>query len=849
MPATLIKLNINPTDPGATKAVAPTPIKLDINPGDPGSGLSPISQTYNSINSGGFASVTKQNASDYADKTDSDIQSSMMQSALLGVSNDEVAQNPIEALGKTAVNAAGDAWQIAKGLVTLPFHLDAFIKQAVQDPTSLLGPAAQQLTTGLESAIQTGDIGNLWKGAKSAANAVYNHPLESVLPFLGLAGEDAVTDAAGNMTRPASGLTATLKELGNTPIASTADAVGSAARGAADAITKPIDFIKNIGKGKTNPATDAVEKLVTPAQRTAALQNQMENIGNINEQLTQELQSAQSAAEALKGLTNAPQEAIEAANDSVEQAQAKLSSLGELTDTTLSAHLNSLQKASDISSIGNTPETIGPAISEGLLRNEKDVLDGYQSTVPSTGNGAYPSMQPVLDSLEEYRDRLTNEGTLTEKIQKGIDSWKNRFGAMESTAPLFKGATEPGAADIAKALYDSANRNKYGSGIAEIDPSLSHPVSASGLKTTLKATINDDLTGGSNSYGKVFGDTVGKAIEETVRGSIKDVNGDGANTHYDDLNSKYRALNKGALANKLQGVQTLSGISKFLRDPEFKADLEAVHPGYVDLMQKTLLKGIVESTEGNPGKLGDLLSKNKDVLNPNDYNAAKAISDHMQAQELARDAASKAIKDMGDTPEKIFSTIKSIKSIDDLNEFAKNAEMTPKQVGAIFMRSVFERIDPSLSSPKGVYTAADFKNIVAANKEIQSFGKGFDTNELHEAMFGKGKANIADQLDKASSVIEKATDTKTAGPIKRVAQVVTGGLLAHFGFLWSGLRFAKAGVEGLFGASKDASEGDTIPAKGTVKEPKAPGAVKRALKNSSGKLQAGAAAANAENNK
>lgn len=808
-----------------------------------------VQDNYDQVNqTGGFASQTIQNAQDYSSKTDQDIGESMMKGALSPFSSDDVVSNPTKAIGSTALNTVSDAWSIAKGLVTLPWHIGDFIDQVEKDPTLLLGPAAQQLVTGIESSSQTGDWSNLWKGIKGSANALVNHPLLSTLPILGgvesIIGDEgaaAVTDAEGNIVKsriPPSGVLNTLRELGTTPIKSTIDAYKNAATDAGNLITNTIDRIKGLGSGIDNPMSILNKGNLSPAKQKAILTQQADQFDNIIKPLQDEVTTGK---QALANMTNASKEDISTAQSAISEAQTKLDNAVSIRDALLDSHMNSAGTRAQVGSVGVPPEEMGQTVGTILDSAQNDVKNGYENTVP---RDQFPSLKPIIDGLKAFQEemRQSTNASLKKAIQSKIDELSQR----ETDTNVYKNA--PSAQDAERILRNNAKMRDAGFAPGEASP----PISSSFIKTTLQGELRDALVGNNSSYGKAFDNHVQPGIDKAITGDMNP----SQETAYRNLDSRYKALDNGSLAGKFSKATNVNSLIKLMSDPEIASRLETVHPGIGDMIRQSILKDTIDSTKDDPDALVKKLDDRQNVLNPDDYHNVRSIAEAMQKSNIMKETAESNLKDIGGDPEEILSNIKKIKSVEDLKTFAKQAGIGTSEVFKVAARAIAEQIDPSMLNGKTPLTVETLNNILKYNEEIQQLAKDSirsanPTDDLRSQGWGKDGLDMLDQLDKNSKIIKKALGSKTSSGLVRIAKIAGSAILASMSHYVGAAYLVKSAFlgGGKFGEASSIAEDEAALEASKAPKPKGPvrTAVTKVLKPTKTKIQIGTAGANAGN--
>ena len=758
-------------------------------------------QVWNQVQGGSFGAQTTQNIEDFKNANNFDYQNSLANGLMPinpntdygSLSNTpqkssigEEIQAPINTIAKAGVNVIGDAFSVAKGLVTLPFHVGDMVDQIVKDPTILLGPAGQQLENGIMGTIQTGDFSNLWKGISGATTSALNHPLLSLLPYLGLdlgLGGDTL-DATGKVI-PARGIVPTVTELATHPISSTADMltntiVGGATK-ATGMITGGLDFVKNLFNKDTSPFSQVANKISTPAQLTAAAtQNLIKIDRTINDLVTKvgDLNTSLADLQKIADETKTPESSIQLdqAKLELEKVNAQKEALIKMREDVINSPLNSIEALKQMGIGPNTTSEIGPAIGTTLDNFVKIAEENYGKALPKN---SFPDLQPVIESLDAFRTSLS--GNVDAGQAAALSHWEDVLNAKQTVTELFKGSTTaPTEAEIESAL--NAEEMTTDRAVAKqmgwkfVDASEVKPVSSSLMKTTVMGQMRDSLVGGNTSYGKVFQDTVAPAMKQFFESSVPQ----GMGIELSKLDDVVRTLKyeHPSLADSFAKANTPTKIMNLLSDPEVRGALSKVDGKLNDVANQAMMKVIMEKAKNSDGtfngnKLDTLLEQNKNFINKRDYMAAKEqalnlkandvkqaeIEAQLKENKVAQKTATKNVsteqtniekvatdaqKTVGTNPTEVFNNISKIGSPEDLADFAQKAGVEPTDVGATFIKAVISKEDPSFAEG----TTAKFQgNIENVDKALQKFGgDGPQRAEVRDAAFGKDGAKLVDDL-------------------------------------------------------------------------------------------------------
>jgi hypothetical protein len=724
-----------------------------------------VADTYSKMN-GGFASETIKNATDFANKTNQDYQSSLM-SGLLPV-NPSDNSNPIVNGLKAGANVLGDVPTALKGLSNIVMHPIDTIDSITKDPTMLLGPAVQQITTGLESAFNTGNISDFFKGLQGASTAFTNHPLLSVLPFLAMGeGLDSVTDFAKNPLEAVKGASQDV-----------AGKVMGTATKAVNTILSPLDALKSVASYVKSPFAMLADKLNTVANLE---KNNALFADKVNKVISDASTAKESALEQLKGIDQNSTQAGILGNEIGKQDLA-IKNANELKENQLNSSLKSVENLKEISMGGNPVSSMGGTVADTLTSVLKNVKQGFSDLLPKS---SYPSLKSVIDGLTEFSKEVA-QGT-NKPLQTAISDKIAQLGDKEAVRGIYQNGGD------AKAVEQTlARRGQVGADVT--------PVSASFLKTTLQGELYDSLVKSNPSYAKVWQDTVAPKIDEAIKADLSPEQSDA----YDTLNGQYKALDGGSLANKFSEANTSARVLTLMKSPEVTDALNTIHPALSDVAKQTVMKSVLENNlEGksyDPQGLIKSLDENSPALDQGEYLNVKSMALRLQELHEQMGTIKNSQSVLGSTPADIFNNLSKTDSIKGLTEFSNTAGLSPLQAGSLFIKGAAETIDPQFAQT-GKFTiskdyAQDVENIKALDNKLQSFGGNTpETEAVREAAFGKDGMQALDDLHNARLNLEELAREKATGAVKRAIKVIGGGVMLHLGFLFTGSRMIKGGLE------------------------------------------------------
>lgn len=725
--------------------------------------------------------------------------------------------DPLKQIGKTAVNIVSDFPSIVQGAANMVIHPIDSVKGMVK----YYGDIATETLGAIKEAVKTGDLTRIGEDIQKAEIAMIDHPLQTVLAF---EGARAITKGA---MRPVETATKAADVITSGLDASKAKFLsvkqGMKDKGInfqSDSVLhqKTLEVGDTIGQivEKNKAIADSQKELTSMTEKAAAkLKGKTEEIGaKTIEQTQKELELQKNKAE-LADLAKIQKEQVKTASDTT---KSEFASKGFTSLKDMQTNLKDF--------FGSVKEKLGTVYEENL-GNAPVQLDGFFSGIAKvqdylrgiSDTKTLKALNPIIENLK-MRDMMT----------KYAGDEKGFFNA------LAKEGIEP----------------KYGS-LAEYAQEYPPLTSENfkGTRNVIKQTIKDNNLDALKNYDK----NVTPNITKDFRDAIQKEYGDATLGRLDAADKAWADLMDNPLVK--QDAPTLTDITKnwdaFLKNAEQLSEGQAL----VEKMQNYAGEQILERARQSSGEystttlntdlkkysniLGDdakakiegvislnnTLSKavetTKEVVEKKKTEVAKAKEEVKKLTE-EQTQIKKEAKSIGETPDKVISTIKNIKTVDELNSFMEKTGKSIEDIRKITIQSIIEKVDPKLIEDKNV--PFDVEKTGEVIKELKEIGKsedGIEYKKVNNEILGEEGIKTIVDLEKK---FEEYKNLKTAAGKNSAGRLIKGAfgaMLVAFGhFIWGGIEVARAltggakSVKDITGRERPAQKGTPTPKKPVV---------------------------------
>lgn len=781
--------------------------------------------------SGGFGSGTAANsilgqgvpASQYAASPQ----------AQSGVILPDQSANLVSVAGHALVNSVSDAWDIGKGLINMVSHPIQTVEQLWKDPTSLAGPALQQLGYGIFGAV--GDLAEgktdqaastAWQGVQKALIAFGNHPLSSIIaPVYGAEGLSSVVDAISHPMDAVADVAARAQSASTFLQLAKDDPIG-AGKYLTTSLLGP--FQKVVQNGIDNSFAGRMQAITGSLKAASAIDD---TIASNPDQATWMAQ-LQKTAGAIKDNTGDATALLPHVQALGEGVSSEFTSMIAQRDALLQLAKNAGDNIGDFSlnsakTLLDNAQTAGFKTSTELAETEAQRASAMKGTAQGLYNANLvgPSgapipvdATPIIDAYPEFLDRV-NQAASPEELDQ-LRAQQQELIFRQSYAE--SGGNEGLALRIAK--------DKYGMGFD--GPNLTNPDYYRGMTANGLAGLRDRFVSqmeGMNAPTQItsaFNDILKSQFDQARDTAVESVNPQGLKNvqQADAYYARYRTMQEQYGVGKSDPQTVANNIYKDWNNfsqtesPDIVMKAQQLKASQIlsDAMETDAITG---KTSVNVQKLFDGIAKNQNILGPELSTQLQGIVDANQKMSLVQDAikqqaatlttASESAAKIPQDQVEFENQVRGIKSLADVKAISKASGLTPEELGKTAINSIYEEYKGKFGTASGQkLNLAEVKPMLADWNKI---GGGTETASVIKEMFPDGpngepnpiRQSFSD-LQKLSDDYDKATGGKKTA-IGRAMNVGIGGLFAAIGHLWMGMGFLRRATVGLGGDADAAS--------------------------------------------